>query len=123
MGEWKVTVDEKIKFVKLQTFGKVDAKEMGEACDAAIKAVKKFNKGEAVFVSDTSKLEMRFMDTEVSKIVNQFGEDMLPLTKRSAAVIPSFVLRKALELLNKVYRDGVKLCATEEEAMKYLLKD
>ncbi|HYE11547.1 MAG TPA: hypothetical protein VEF53_15365 [Patescibacteria group bacterium] len=119
-GEWKVTVDEKLKLLKHVCIDKMEIEGYQDTLNCIVNELKKFNKGEPLYLIDMSPCSTKFLTSEMMKFSNEFTAFMEPYCKKWAGVIPSFVFRKTVEIFAK---GKGRYFSTEREAMDYLLKD
>jgi len=120
-GGWKMNVDREKKFIRAFVLGGIsDDTEVKEYQELVRSEVIKFNKGEVLFLSDVTKLDLRFLSNESAKTSKVFAEFISSYCKKGAVVSASFVFTKSAEgRINTSYQyfDNV------QDAEQWLFKD
>lgn len=121
-GTNRISVDQQLKLVKNVTDGKMDDGEMSEICKILVIELKKFNKGEALYLVDMTKMSMKFFSSKQAEDVKDFGIFAASHCKKIAQIVPSFMLQKTVDAVVADVISNSRHFATEQEAMKWLLE-
>ena len=98
-GEWKMYVDKENKFVRGVGIGAWDQEAIDEYFAFQKKEIMKFNKGESYAMHDGSLMDQRFVSPGILKSCKDSADFTCQYCKKTAAVLSSFVLAKAISIL------------------------
>ena len=120
MDNPKITVDYQKKFIKTVWTGTHDVVTIEKGAKSVDDTLRKFNKGEAYFLSDVTDVDMRFLPPGAAEILNKSQEFLISHAKKVALVVSKLMLEVSL---GKVLSgDNFRMFGSEQEAMKWLFE-
>lgn len=70
-----------------------------------------------------TEMDMRFLTAEMAKLTDGFVAFLLSYAKKTASVVPSFMFQKSLEKAISTKLSNYSIFVSEQEAIKWMLKD
>ncbi|HYE11546.1 MAG TPA: STAS/SEC14 domain-containing protein [Patescibacteria group bacterium] len=122
MGESKLTIDQQNKIVRAEWIGKFELKEWEESCEKCIAELEKCQEGELSALGILTEMDMRLITLETAKSVGEFIKFLVSHTRKTASVMPSFMLQKSMEKATDTEVSNYRMFVTEQEAINWLLE-
>lgn len=120
-GEFRVFVDSSKKLIRDEWTGKCDEKELEEAANLMLVEIRKFPKGEPVYLHDATKVDLKLWTPAQIDVLKRVLIANLPLVKKFATVYASFIHQKSTESTGAMISNH-KIFTSIPEAMKWLME-
>lgn len=119
-GSFELYVDQEKKLVRDVWIGKYNLDEFSQTLAVVMNEIKKFNKGEPLYLHNVLKSDIKLWTTEHAKAAKDFAIAGVPLCKRIAFISGSFMHQKSDKAAAGELVDAVKYFTTEAEGLKFL---